>query len=62
MYAKQENTENDNSTYYEIILNVTCEEDYLQDILMQNIADIILKNGDGIEFLDSDMIDIQTNK
>ncbi len=42
--------------YHEIILSVACKQPYLADIITQMIADVILEYGDGVEFLNKDMI------
>lgn len=43
-------------TYHEICINVSCKQEYLQDIIMQSIADIILEYNDGVEFINGEMI------
>ncbi len=47
------------TTYHEILIHVACKQELLQDIIMQSIADIILENGDGVEFIDGDMIALE---
>ncbi len=59
---EQENLDITNLMYYEIILNISCKENYLQEIVMQNIADIILENGDAIEFIEDNMIIFENPK
>ncbi|RDU66737.1 hypothetical protein CQA53_02915 [Helicobacter didelphidarum] len=47
------------SEYHEILFSFECVPTYLNEILSQAIADIILEHGDGVEFLPKDMIQIQ---
>lgn len=46
-------------TYHEICINVSCKQEYLQDIITQSIADIILEHGDGVEFICGSMIALE---
>lgn len=43
-------------SYHEVVFHVACEQEYLHDILMQGIADILLEHGDGVEFVENDLI------
>lgn len=45
--------------YYEILFSIDCKESYLNEIISQVIADCILESGDGVEFLDKDMIEVK---
>lgn len=49
-------------TYHEIVINVECEQKYLQDIITQSIADVILEHGDGVEFIDGQMIAVENER
>lgn len=55
-------TINMQETYHEIVINVECEQEYLQDIITQSIADIILEHGDGVEFIDGQMITVESER
>lgn len=48
-------------SYHEIVFHVACEQEYLHEIFMQGIADSILEHGDGVEFIENDLI-IQDTK
>lgn len=46
----------DMQEYHEIVIDVSCEQEFLHDIITQGIADVILESGDGVEFIDGSMI------
>lgn len=49
-------------TYHEVLINVECKQQYLQDIITQSIADIILEHGDGVEFMDNATIALECSE
>ncbi|WP_104718117.1 hypothetical protein [Helicobacter trogontum] len=49
-------------TYHEVLINVECKRQFLQDIIMQGIADIILEHGDGVEFIDNVIVTQECNE
>lgn len=49
-------------SYHEIIIEVSCKQKYLQEVITQNIADIILEHGDGVEFIDGNMVALDKQK
>lgn len=55
-------TVNMQETYHEIVINVECEQEHLQDIITQSIADVILEHGDGVEFIDGQMITVESER
>lgn len=49
-------------TYHEVLINVECKQQYLQDIITQSIADIILEHGDGVEFMNNATIALECSE
>ncbi|STQ85619.1 hypothetical protein LS73_004125 [Helicobacter muridarum] len=50
--------ENLKSHYHEILFSLDCGNDVLDEIVCQIIVDKILDNGEAVEFLSSDMVDV----
>lgn len=46
-------------TYHEVLISIECKQQYIQDIITQSIADIILEYDDGVEFMEDTKITLE---